>query len=218
MKLIRPCRTGFAVAALAALLCGSAAADELVQLPEPAKEGGMPLMEALANRKSIRTYQSKPIPPETLSNLLWAAWGVNRPDGRRTAPSTRNLQCVEIYVVLEEGLFAYDAEEHALRRVLDEDVREKTGPPRFTEHAPLHLVYVADFDRLEPLREEVREVYAWADTSFISQNVYLFCASEGLATVVRSVRPDPLAEALGLPENKRPILAQTIGFPVEEEE
>lgn len=185
-----------------------------IELPPPQTEGGKPLMQALKERKSSREFSSRPLPPQVLSNLLWAAFGVNRPDGRRTAPSARNMQEIDIYVALPEGLYLYDAKAHRLNPVLAEDVRAATGTQAFVAQAPLNLIYVADYARMGDQSEQTKAFYAAADTGFIAQNVYLFCASEGLATVVRAlVDREKLAARMKLRPDQRITLAQTVGYP-----
>jgi SagB-type dehydrogenase family enzyme len=180
-------------------------------------EGGKPLMQALKNRQSVRSFSAKKLPVQVLSDLLWAAAGINRPDsGKRTAPSARNWQEVEIYAIMEEGAYLYDAKANTLRAVAKGDLRKLTGSQDFVTVAPLNLVYVADTTKMKGASPEDQPLYLGADTGFIGQNVYLFCASEGLATVVRgSVDRKALAEALKLPEQKKVTLAQTVGYPEE---
>jgi len=206
----------FAIVSTALLLPCLLVAQELkpLELPPPQTEGGKPLMQALKERKSAREFSSKPLPPQVLSNLLWAAFGVNRPDGRRTAPSARNMQEIDIYVALPEGLYVYDAKAHRLNPVTAEDLRGATGTQPFVAQAPVNLVYVADYARMGSGSEESKNFYAAADTGFIAQNVYLFCASEGLATVVRAlVDREKLAARMKLRSEQRIVLAQTVGYP-----
>ncbi len=186
-----------------------------VALVKPQTDGGKPLMQVLKDRSSSRSFSSAKLPPQVLSNLLWAAFGINRPDsGGRTAPSAKNLQEINIYIAMEDGLHLYDARTHALIPVLAEDIRALTGLQSFVKDAPMNLVYVADLARLSGLSEEDKVLYSAADTGFISENVYLFCASEGLATVVRgSLDRKVLAEAMKLRPDQKIILAQTIGYP-----
>ena len=204
---------------LSAVLLGLATVSakdvELMKLPPPQTTGGKPLMQALQERHSAREFASKPLPPQVLSNLLWAAAGVNRPDtGRRTAPSARDWREIDIYVVLADGTYVYDPNAHALRRVLARDVRALTGKQDYVASAPLNLVYVADNSRMAEASVEDQNRYAAADTGFIAQNVYLFCASAGLNTVVRGlVDRTALAAALGLAPHQQIILAQTVGYP-----
>jgi len=191
-------------------------ADEMkpIELPDPRISGGMPLMEALMKRKSDRNFSVEKLPARTLSNLLWAAFGVNRPEsGKRTAPSARNWQEIDIYVALEEGLYLYDAPSHSLKPVLPDDLRARTGMQDFVGTAPVNLLYVADLSRMGNAAEEQKQIYAAADAAFIAQNVYLFCASEGLGTVVRgALDREALAEAMGLGPGRHVTFAQTVGF------
>jgi len=192
-------------------------ADELkvVDLPPPWKTGGRPLAEAFWDRRSARAFDTtRPVPVPVLSNLLWCAYGVNRPaTGDRTAPSWRHVIEAEIYVAAADGVWLYDPQRHRLTQVIPDDVRVQTGLQDFVGTAPLELVYVADGDRLEAAGENKR-FWAFADSAFIGQSVYLFCASEGLATVFRgSVDRDRLAKTLGLPANKIITCAQTVGYP-----
>ncbi len=188
-----------------------------LELPPPRISGGMPLMEALSDRHSSRSFSPEPLPQQMLADLLWAAWGVNRPgSGKRTAPSAVNRQEITVYVVMEQGAYRYDAPANRLAGVESGDLRELTGTQGFVATAPLNLVYVADMGRVAGGNEERKILYAGADTGFISQNVYLFCASKGLATVVRgAVDREPLARALGLGSDQQVILAQTVGYPAQ---
>jgi len=198
------------------LVCASwvyAQEAQTIKLPAPKMDGGKPLMEALKERQTIRSFSTEKPSDQVLSNLLWAAWGVNRPDGRRTAPSASNMQEIEIYVAKEDGLYLFDAKEHALKLVLEEDLRENTGTQKFVKDVPVNLIYVADFAKMKG-SEEIKEFYSAADTGFISQNVYLFCASEGLGTVVRGlVNRKALGEAMKLRPEQRVILSQSVGYP-----
>lgn len=187
----------------------------VVRLPPPQTEGGKPLMQALKERHSAREFSTEALPPQVLSNLLWAAAGVNRPEsGKRTAPSARDWREIDVYVATVEGMYRYDAKAHALQLIVARDVRALTGVQDFVATAPLNLVYVASLDRMEDASAEQKEFYAAADAGFIAQNVYLYCASENLAVVVRgSIDRDALAKALGLAPHQRIILAQTVGYP-----
>lgn len=188
-----------------------------IQLPEPSKSGGMPLKEALAKRLSSRSFSEKEIPVQVLSDLLWAAWGISRPEsGRRTAPSANNRQDIEIYISMARGVYLYDASSHSLIMHMERDVRDKTGRQEFVAKAPLNLIFVSDYSKLAANTDEVRLFYSGAHTGFISQNVYLFCTSEGLNTVIRAlVDKEALKLELGLPENKHVTLCQTVGYPEE---
>lgn len=201
--------------ALLTTLVKAAAGLPDISLPAPRMEGGKPLMAALKDRQSDRDFSTKPLPPQVLSDLLWSANGINRADsGKRTAPSARNWQEVDVYVVLPDGTYLYDAKANSLRAVVKGDLRKQTGAQEFAATAPLNLVYVADIARMKGVAPEDMAMYMGTDTGFISQNVYLFCASEGLATVVRgSVDRGALAKALNLSEHEKVVLAQTIGYP-----
>ena len=172
-------------------------------------------MQVLRDRQTTRSFSTKALPDEVLSDLLWAAFGINRPDsGKRTAPSARNWQEVEIYAVMESGAYLYDAAASRLKPVAGGDLRKLTGVQDFVGTAPLNLVFVADTTKMRGSAPEDQKPYAWADAGFISQNVYLFCASEGLATVVRGlVDRETLARALDLPGHKMIVFAQTVGYP-----
>lgn len=193
----------------------AAAEPEVAVLPPPHMDGGMPLMQALKQRQTSRAFSREALPAQVLSDLLWAAFGVNRPlTGGRTAPSARNWQEIELYVSSADGLFLYNAQRHGLKRILTEDIRAHTGLQPFVVEAPVNLIYVADVSRMEGAPDEDRVMYSAADAAFIAQNVYLFCASERLATVVRGALDRPaLAKAMKLAPTRRVVLAQTVGYP-----
>jgi nitroreductase len=199
----------------AALVAEPLAAQALapIALPAPQKGGGKPLMQALALRATSRAFAPDPLAAQALSNLLWAAWGVNRPDGRRTAPSAHNWQEVEVVALLPAGAYTYDASGHVLKPLVAGDLRPLGGLQDFVKDAPLTLVFVADLAKMEGSRQE-RELMAYADAAFISQNVYLSCASEGLATGVRAWVDRPaLGKALKLREGQLVVMAQSVGYP-----
>jgi SagB-type dehydrogenase family enzyme len=208
----------FALLMLTLIACATlAVAQELnpIPLPPPQTSGGRPLMQVLKDRQSTREFSSQKLSPQVLSNLLWAAFGVNRPDsGKRTAPSAMNWQEIDIYVATQDGLYLYDAKGNALKPVLAQDVRGATGQQPFVKEAPLNLVYVADLAKAGRVGGEMQTLFTAADTGFIAQNVYLFCASEGLAVVVRgSVDRTALASLIKLRPDQKIILAQTVGYP-----
>jgi len=192
-------------------------AEELkfVLLPKPQIDGGRPLMQVLKDRSSSRSFSPEKLSSQSLSNLLWAAFGINRPDtGKRTAPSAMDRQEIDIYVATAEGLYLYEAGSHALKLLRPDDLRALTGRQEFVKDAFANLIYVADFSRMGTAPKEDRELYAAADTGFISQNVYLYCASERLATVVRgSIDKQALAKAMNLRPDQKIILAQSVGYP-----
>ena len=204
-----------AATALAAMpgLSRSAATEDRV-LPPPRKTGGMPLMEALARRRSTREFSERTLPEQVLSDLLWAAYGINRPSGDRTAPYWRHIMVVDIYAAMADGVWLYDPKQHALLPHLPDDIRALTGLQDFVASAPLDLVYVAHGDRMRDISDEERRLYASVDTGFIGQNVYLLCASEGLATVFRgSVDYAKLGARMRLDATTFVTFAQTVGYP-----
>jgi SagB-type dehydrogenase family enzyme len=186
-----------------------------IQLPAPQTEIGKPLMQALKLRQSARSFDSKPLPMQELSNLLWAAFGINRPEtGKRTAPSAMNWQEVDVYVALPGATYLYDAKTQSLTPVANKDLREATGMQPYVKDAPLNLVYVADAARMRNANENDRTLYSSADVGFIAQNVYLYCASQGLAVVVRGMVDRPaLAKELKLRPEQKIVLSQTVGYP-----
>jgi SagB-type dehydrogenase family enzyme len=202
-------------AALFGLTTAAAKDTDVLKLPPPQTTGGKPLMQALKERHSAREFADRPLAPQLLSNLLWAAAGVNRPEsGKRTAPSARDWREIDIYVATADGAYMYDPNVHALKHVLARDVRALTGSQDFVAGAPLNLVYVADTRRMEGVSAEDVERYTAADTGLIAQNVYLYCASAGLNTVVRGlVDREALARVLKLAPSQRIVLAQTVGYP-----
>jgi nitroreductase len=182
-----------------------------IQLPAPQITGGAPLMQALAHRQTTRAFDDKPLPLQTLSNLLWAAFGVNRPRDvkaglGRTAPSAMNSQDIELDVVTPDGVYIYEAERNRLRPVVAGDLRGKVGAPP-AARAAVTLVYVAP----------VKDDWAQVDVGFIGQNVYLFAASEGLNAWFFSMHGPQeaasVAAALKLPSDRQPLYAQSVGFP-----
>jgi len=186
-----------------------------IRLPSPQMDGGAPLMRALKLRATSREFAPDPLPQQTLANLLWAAWGINRPDsGKRTAPSARNWQETDVYVVMVSAAYRWDAAANTLVPVAAGDLRGLTGTQTFVKEAPVTLLFVADTTRMKGAPAEMQQAYAWADAAFLSQNVYLFCASAGLATGVRAMvdRP-PLAKALALAPTQVIALAQSVGYP-----
>lgn len=173
------------------------------------------LLELLQRRRSGRAYKADELPLYTLSRLLWAAFGINRPAQRgRTAPSANDGQEIDIYVAMRAGLYRFDADRLLLEPVLGRDIRGATGGQDFVADAPLNLIYVAKLDPASAMPQAEQEFYAALDTGFISQNVYLLCAAEGLATVVRGWVDRPaLAALMGLRPQQRVIAAQSVGYP-----
>jgi SagB-type dehydrogenase family enzyme len=175
----------------------------------------MPLMQALARRRSSREFSPTALPPQVLSSLLWAAFGINRPENNgRTAPTARDAQEIDIYAALPGGLYSYDPFSHSLSLVAAVDARNVTGYQDFVEEAPLDLIYVADHAHMDAMSSDERYAYSAVAAGAIMQNVYLYCASTGLATVVRAwFDRTTLSKALRLTEHERVIVAQTVGYP-----
>lgn len=212
------CRKGFSLVLLSVLVlaAGLTAQDTgLVKLPAPQMTGGKPLLDCLKARQSGREFSTEKLPMQVLSNLLWAADGINRPDsGKRTAPSAVNWQDVDIYAAMADGLFLYLPKEHALKKILAEDVRAAMGKQEFVKDVPLNLVYVSDYSKLARGADEDKRFYSGAHTGFISQNVYLYCASEGLVTVVRGlIDHEEMAKFMKLRPEQHITLAQSVGYP-----
>ncbi len=209
-------RAGHRATAAAVLGLGAftALAQDSIALPAPQTDGGKPLMQALKERRTTRSLTDAPLSAQQLSNLLWAAFGVNRPDRHRTAPSARNWQEIDVYVVKADGAYLYDAQANSLRRVLAQDIRASAGTQAHARNAAITLVYVADTRRMDGAGEATRAEFAAADAGFIAQNVYLYCASEGLGTVVfASIDRERLAAALKLDRSQRIVLGQSVGWP-----
>jgi uncharacterized protein with FMN-binding domain len=201
--------------AMLTLAAARAPAAPAVELPPPEKKGGMPLLEALAARQSQRAFAATPLDARTLSTLLWAANGVNREEsGMRTAPSAKNWQEILVYVARADGCYLYEAAGHRLTRVSEKDLRAAAGKQDFVRTAPVVLIFVADGKRMSGSPAEEQRFYSAADAGYVSQNVYLFCASRGLSTVVLGwVDREPLARELGLAPDRRVLLTQPVGYP-----
>jgi nitroreductase len=197
----------------AVILAGSLCAQD-IHLPAPQKSGGMPLMEALAKRSTSRSFDSRELSQQQLSSLLWATFGINRPDGKRTAPSANNKQATEVYVLLKQGAYLYDAKANQLTSVVAEDIRPLGATQPFATNAPVTLVFIADLAKMGNAPEESKKNMANVNVGYISQNAYLYCASEGLATGARaSVDRKALGEKLKLRPDQYVVLAQSVGYP-----
>lgn len=204
----------FVACLLPASLVFAADEPQTILLPKPHMEGGKPLLQALKERKSVRDFKTAPLAPQMLSDLLWAGFGIHRPQNdHRTAPSTMNMQEIDVYVATADGLFVYDAKPHQLRLVGSRDLRARTTGQAELKQAPVALILVADYARMAKAKPEQRETYAYIDTGFISQNIYLFCASESLATVVHDLDRAALAPAMKLRPDQKIIIAQAVGYP-----
>lgn len=189
-------------------------AQDLIKLPEPNKDGGMPLMQAINERQSGRNFIDKDLSQQQLSDLFWAAYGINRPEtGKHTIPTSRNRQDIEVYITTRDGVFLYNPEEHALIQISGQDQREKAGTQDFVKVAAVNLIYVSDFDKLGDSPDNIKTMTAASHCGFIGQNVYLYCASEGLISVFRAmIDKDKAAELLQLEGNKHIIYSQSVGY------
>jgi nitroreductase len=189
--------------------------SDRVVLPPPSFAPGASLEEALKKRRSARSFRDDALPLQTVATLLWAGCGMNRPaQGHRTSPSAHNWQEVSILAVVAEGAYRYDPAGHRLLLVDTQDLRGVTGLQDFVAAAPLNLVYVADFTRMQDCPVAQRNFFTGADAAFVAQNVSLCCAVMGLATVVRAlIDRQALAAALKLSPTQRIALAQTVGLP-----
>ncbi len=196
-SLIFLCLITLAAAGFSAPQAG-AAEGEKWNLPKPAASGGMPLMEALAKRQSNRSFSDKALSEQMVSDLLWAAWGVNRSDGKHTAPTANNKQEVMVMAVLESGVWLYDPAGNSMTKIMSADHRGTFGG------APLSLLYAA------PANSDVAGLHIGS----IYQNAGLFCASAGLANVVKSTGRDALKSGqLALPKGYRVFIVHSIGWP-----
>ncbi|HVN22867.1 MAG TPA: SagB/ThcOx family dehydrogenase [Syntrophorhabdales bacterium] len=212
-----------ASAATGAILCmtpalASAQEAKSLELLKPQAGSGNSLMQLLWKRSSSRQFGPEPVPVGVLSNLLWAGFGINRPDGRRTAPSAHNCQDIDIYVILREGLYLYDAKANQLKLVLAEDLRGLAGTQPYVKEAPVNLIYVSDYarmaDKMPADEKALFPVLSGIHTGVIAENVCLYCASEGLATVVRVMIDIPaLSKAMKLRPDQKITLAQSVGYP-----
>jgi nitroreductase len=184
-------------------------------VPPPRPDFGASLADALRQRRSQRDFAPRALPDQVLGEILWCAYGINRPaTADRTAPSWRHARETEIFAAMADGVWRYDALNHRLLPHLAADIRAETGMQDFVGTAPLSLVFVTDADHLGPLPDTERHRIASADTGFIGQNVYLYCAATGLACVFRgSLDTAALARRLALPPTRFVTFAQTVGYP-----
>jgi SagB-type dehydrogenase family enzyme len=186
-----------------------------IKLPEPDRAGGKPLMEALNNRQTIREFGPEELSLQQLSNLLWAANGINRTEEqKRTAPTAMNDQEIDVYVAIKSGVYLFDAVTHSLKAVKEGDFRSEMGIQDFVATAPVVLVYVADYGRMAfVMDKKTKMFYSATDTGFISQNVYLFASSENMATVVLGwVNKEKVSKILDLRKDQHVVLSQPVGF------
>ena len=187
-----------------------------IKLPAPTKTGGMPVVQAIAERKTSQTFSDRELPPATLSTLLWVADGISRPDGRRTIPTGHNVQDVDIYVILKSGAYRYDEKAHALVLVAAGDFHRIAAKQPFAQTAPVNLYFVQDVARAKKTDAMSQLRFGGIHTGAALQNVYLYCTSEGLATVAREQNDyAELSKLFKLSPTQRIILAQSVGYPSE---
>lgn len=210
---------GFGVVCLGLFgMMGGVMAEErsVVVLPAPVLASDIPVMQALKERQSRREFSDKAMSRQELANVLWAATGQNRPDGRRTSPSALNGQDVEVYAVTAEGIFLYDAAKHGLVTVVSGDHRAEAGMQPYVGLAPLSLVYVSDAAKLRQVSPKMSPADAHdigiADAALAAENVYLYASAAKLGVVLRwSIDREAFGRRLGLSADKRVVLAQTLG-------
>ncbi|MDR1045027.1 MAG: nitroreductase family protein [Candidatus Adiutrix sp.] len=196
----------------------AAGAQDNLKLAQPALTQGQTVLQALKARKSERDFGSAELSRQRLSEVLWAAGGVNRqlPDGRvgRTAPSSHGDQAIEIYALTKDAVYKYDHLGHELVFLLDGDHRAAAGVQSYVAGAPLNLIYAADLSRVSGDTEADKLAAVYMDVGHISENVYLYGASAGLNVICRSsIDRDELKSLLKLPEHYLPLLGQTVGLP-----
>lgn len=196
------------------LIINNVIAQEIIKLPEPNKTNGKLLMQALNERSSSRKFADKDLSEQQLSDLLWAANGINRTDeNKRTAPSAHNNQDIDIFITTSKGLFLYKAQEHGLMQLSDKDMRNIAGNQGFVKTAAVNFIYVSDFSKLGKGSDESKMITAATHCGFIGQNVYLYCASEGLISVFRSwINKEKITKALQLSENQHVVYCQSVGY------
>jgi hypothetical protein len=221
--------TASSVAEDASTASGSAQDLQPITLPKPETDGGKSVLAALWERRTTRNISAKRLPPQTLSNLLWAAFGVNREKGPfgmlgRTAASASNSQEIDLYVALPEGIYLYEAVPHRLTPVVTGGLRAKVGgrgPGGSAARAPVNIIYVVDIAKYSkaPLQEpglrdpEIQKSYYCVATGLIAGNVFLFAASQGLAAWFHNCNKAGLTTVLKLRPEQRVLFAQTVGYP-----
>jgi len=205
----------FALIAITLIAAAAYAADvgETIPLPAARQSGGMPLFDALKNRKSTKEFSDKELDLKQISEILWCGFGVNRPkEMRRTAPSAMNAQEIDLYVSTKDGVYLYDFKNHALQKISNQDIRLKISGQPYSKDVPVVIVFVADYSRTKAAPAQ-RQLYAYIDTGFISQNIYLYCASEGLGTVIHELNRAETSKLLNLKSGQEVIMAQSVGYP-----
>jgi nitroreductase len=204
-----------AAATTLAASTGITQTQQAIELPPPVMEGGKSLLQTLKDRKTVRDYSDRPLSDQDLSNVLWAAWGVNRSqsDGR-TVPRWRDAYLLDIYLVQADGVWRYEPKSHRLLFHMAGDLRGQTTTGQsFVATAPLNLVYAFDTAKMANASDAEKNATSGATAGVTAQNVYLYCAAAGLATVFRESVPAALAKTLQLPPGQIIQFGQTVGYP-----
>lgn len=187
---------------------------EAITLKQPRFASGKTVLEALENRKSTREYSSEPLSEHELSELLWAAGGINRADGHRTAPSAMNTQNIDIYVFLATGIYKYEPKKHILEPIIEGNHQKESGSQEYVATAPVNLLLVARpaVVKGKEVTPEQQDSWSYLAAAYISENVYLYCAAAGLATVARAfIDKEALKELLKLTDKEEAVLGQSVG-------
>ena len=202
-----------AIALLAVLLTAGACAQTKVNLPAPRKDAGMTLYQALQQRASVRDFKTDPVSDQTLSDLLWAAMGINREDGRLTAPTAMNTQEIRLYVCRADGNFEYIAKENFLVKISDKDVRKDiAGRQGSVADAPVFIVLTADLNRYR-MKGDMTARFGAIDCGYVSQNICLACEALGLKTVPRAgMDENVLKEALAIQDGQLLLINHPVGY------
>lgn len=192
-----------------------------IKLNEPILNQGLTVKEAIKRRHSTREFFSKPLSLSTLSEVFWAAYGVNRSDGKRTVPSAIGVYPLEIYGFTAEGVYKYNPDNHSLTQITDKDMRAKSGTQDFVMSAPLDIVIFSDYDKFKTEDEELNQIIAGQETRMslldagaVTENVYLYCSSEHINVVERAMADEKtLKSTLGLPSSSHFMVAMSVGYP-----
>ena len=203
------------LSAIALFSCKPSTNQTINDLPKPIMTGGKPFMLTLHDRHTTRDFSEKELNPQIISNLLWAANGINRPqNGGRTAPSAMNKQEIDVYVALKSGVYLFEAKNHKLNKVIDEDIRSFVGEQKFHKVAPISLILVADYNKTKNKdTDSINKSCSPMNAAYVSENIYLFCSSENLATVaVGWLHYDLLHQKLKLSKNQEVMLAHPVGY------
>ena len=188
-----------------------------IKLNSPNKDRGTSIMQALDNRHSTRNFSTEKLSLQDLSDLLWAANGANRPDGRRTAPTARNDQDIDLYAIMEEGVYIYDAKINELKPVVSGDFRSIVADNQIAmKEAPIFLLIVSDISRFKGMDIEEQKRLGALDAGIVSQNINLFASGCGLVTVSRGyMNKEELIKVLKLSATQIPMLNNPVGYPKE---